>query len=74
MSSAQRKQKLTELIAEYSQFKKQGKLDLTSEETIRTWLNELLEIFDWDVRDTSQILQEKVLSKTEKERLKEIGS
>lgn len=74
MSSAQRKQRLTELIAEYNKFKKQGKLDLTSEETIRTWLNELLEIFDWDVRDTSQILQEKVLSKAEKEKLKEIGS
>jgi methylase of polypeptide subunit release factors len=74
MSSEQRKQKLTELITEYNKFKKAGKLDLTSEETIRTWLNELLEIFDWDVRDTSQILQEKVLSKIEKEKLKEIGS
>ncbi len=74
MSSAERKQKLTELIAEYNKFKKQGKLDLTSEETIRTWLNELLAIFDWDVRDTSQILQEKVLSKAEKEKLKIIRS
>lgn len=74
MSSEQRKQKLAELIAEYNKFKEQGKLDLTSEETIRTWLNEFLDIFDWDVRDTSQILQEKVLSKVEKEKLKEIGS
>lgn len=74
MSSEQRKQQLTELIYEYNTFKKEGKLDLTSEETIRTWLNQFLEIFDWDVRDTSQILQEKVLSKTEKEKLKEIGS
>jgi len=74
MSSEQRKQKLAELITEYNKFKEQNKLDLTSEETIRTWLNELLAIFDWDVRDTSQILQEKVLSKAEKEKLKEIGS
>lgn len=74
MSSEQRKQKLAVLIAEYNKFKEQGKLDLTSEETIRTWLNELLAIFDWEVRDTSQILQEKVLSKAEKEKLKEIGS
>ncbi|MDQ8006386.1 MAG: N-6 DNA methylase [Pedobacter sp.] len=74
MSSEQRKQKLAELITEYNKFKEQGKLDLTSEETIRTWLNELLAIFDWDVRDTSQILQEKVLSKAEKEKLKGIGS
>lgn len=74
MSSEQRKQKLAELIAEYDKFKEQGKLDLTSEETIRTWLNEILAIFGWDVRDTSQILQEKVLSKSEKEKVKEIGS
>ncbi|MDF1496982.1 MAG: N-6 DNA methylase [Patescibacteria group bacterium] len=74
MNSQQRKQKLTDLIAEYNKFKKAGKLDLTSEETIRTWLNELLAIFDWDVRDTSQILQEKVLSKVEKEKLKLISS
>jgi len=74
MSSEQRKQKLAELIAEYNKFKLQGKLDLTSEETIRTWMNELLAIFDWDVRDTSQILQEKILSKTEKDKLKDIGS
>lgn len=74
MSSEIRKQRLAELIDEYNKFKEQGKLDLTSEETIRTWLNQLLIIFDWDVRDTSQILQEKVLSKSEKEKLKEIGS
>ena len=69
MSSEKRKEKLAELIAEYNKFKQAGKLDLTSEETIRTWLNELLAIFDWDVRDTSQVLQEKVLSKAEKEKL-----
>jgi len=74
MSSEERKIKLGELIAEYKSFKVAGKLDLTSEETIRTWLNPFLEIFGWDVRDTSQILQEKVLSKKEKEALKEIGS
>lgn len=45
MSFEIRKQRLTELIAQYNQFKEQGRLDLTSEETIRTWLNELLTIF-----------------------------
>jgi type I site-specific restriction endonuclease len=74
MSSEIRKEKLANLIEEYNSFKKTGRLDLTSEETIRTWLNQLLEIFGWDVRDTSQILQEKVLSKSEKERVKDIGS
>lgn len=74
MTSKERKYKLEQLVTEYLQFKAEGKLDLTSEETIRTWLNNLLYIFGWDVRDTSQILQEKVLTKIEKERLKKIDS
>ena len=74
MTSKERKIKLADLVNEYARFKKEGKLDLTSEETIRTWLNNLLDIFGWDVRDTSQVLQEKVLSKIEKKRLKEIDS
>jgi SAM-dependent methyltransferase len=74
MTSLERKNKLQALIDKYKQFKAAGKLDLTSEETIRTWLNAMLSIFSWDVRDTSQILQEKVLSNTEKKRLKEIKS
>jgi Type I restriction-modification system methyltransferase subunit len=71
---ADRKEILKELIEKYQSFKEQGRLDLSSEETMRTWINEFLAIFNWDVRDTSQILQEKVLSKAEKERLAEIGS
>lgn len=65
---------LQELLNKYQLFKKQGRLDLSSEETMRTWINEFLAIFDWDVRDTSQILQEKVLSTEEKARLIEIAS
>ncbi len=71
---ADRRQILTELIEKYQSFKAEGRLDLSSEETMRTWINEFLAIFDWDVKDTSQVLQEKVLSKEEKERLVEIGS
>ncbi|MFK7904725.1 MAG: N-6 DNA methylase [Chitinophagales bacterium] len=74
MTSKERKYKLQALVDEYHRFKKEGKLDLTSEETIRTWLNQLLGIFGWDVRDTSQILQEKALSASEKKRLKNIDS
>ena len=74
MTSQKRKNKLQALVNEYTSFKEAGKLDLTSEETIRTWLNAMLKIFGWDVRDTSQILQEKVLSKAEKERLQKIDS
>lgn len=74
MNPEHRKQSLRRLIDEFRQFKSTGRLDLTSEETIRTWLNRFLEIFHWDVRDTSQILQEKVLSTEERERLSEIES
>ena len=74
MNSEQRRNRLEQLVGEYTKFKKAGRLDLTSEETIRTWLNQLLEIFGWDVRDTSQVLQEKVLSAAEKARIQEIGS
>ncbi|MFB9864086.1 Eco57I restriction-modification methylase domain-containing protein [Rufibacter immobilis] len=69
-----RKERLKELIDEYKLFKSEGRLEITSEETIRTWINELLSIFGWDVKDTSQILQEKVLSRDEKEKLVGIGS
>ena len=70
----ERKDRLRQLIEKYQSFKEQRRLDLSSEETIRTWINELLAIFDWDVMDTSQVLQEKVLSKGEKAKLEEIGS
>ena len=71
---SERKEQLTELVQRYQAFKEEGRLDLSSEETIRTWINEFLSIFDWDVMDTSQVLQEKVLSREEKERLEEIDS
>ena len=71
---AEKKDKLQTLVEKYQSFKEQGRLDLSSEETIRTWINELLAIFDWDVMDTSQILQEKVLSREEKAKLEKIGS
>lgn len=71
---SKRKEQLTELVQRYQSFKHNGRLDLSSEETIRTWINKLLLIFEWDVMDTSQILQEKVLSKEEKAKLEEIDS
>ena len=69
-----RKEKLNNLIIKYNQYKEEGRLDSSSEETMRTWINELLFIFDWDVKDTSFVLQEKILSKEEKEKVYEINS
>ncbi len=69
-----RKKELKQLIDKYLSFKESGRLELSSEETIRTWINQFLAIFDWDVMDASQVLQEKPLSKEEKLKLKEIDS
>ena len=63
MSREQRQELFTELVQRYLQFKEEGRLDLTSEETIRTWLNEMLAIFGWDVQDTSQVLQESIIQR-----------
>lgn len=66
-----RKKQLEELILNYK------KIDLknSSEETIRWWINKMLEIFWWDSNDPSQVLQEDTLKwKWEKEKLKEIDS
>jgi hypothetical protein len=45
-----------------------------SEEAIRVWLNDMLFIFGWDVRSTSQIIQERSINNTQKDKLSEINS
>lgn len=66
-----RKKLLEELINNY----KEKDLKNSSEETIRGWINKMLEIFWWDSNDPSQILQEDTLKwKWEKEKLQEIDS
>lgn len=68
------KDKLAELVERFLNAKEAGKLDNASEETIRTWINELLSLFGWDVQDTRQVLQERTLDKSKREKLKGIGS
>jgi hypothetical protein len=69
-----RRERLSLLIDRYLLFKEEGRLELSSEETIRTWINEMFAIFEWDVMDTSQVLQERSLSEVERERLTQIDS
>jgi len=69
-----RKNKLQILVQKYNTYKAEGRLESSSEETMRTWINELLAIFNWDVLDSSQILQEKILSKEEKAKVYAINS
>src|SRR4030042_98232 len=72
--SIERKEQLSRLITKFNEFKKDNRLDTSSEQTIRSWLDRFLLIFGWDVKDTSQILQGKILSKEERTRLRAIGS
>jgi type I site-specific restriction endonuclease len=69
-----RKKALAELIDRYKDVRSLTKNEDFSEQTIRSWIQELLEIFGWDTKDTSSIIQEKQLLKKEKEKLVEISS
>ena len=68
------KQKLAELIQRYNTTTRLVDHSNVSEETIRTWLNEFLEIFGWNVQNTTQVLQEYVLRGAQYQRLREIKS
>ena len=71
---SQVKAKLVELIGKYNHSLRLQNHTKISEETIRTWINEFLLIFGWDVRDTNQVLQERVLHGAQQQRLQEINS
>ena len=65
---------LSDLLDNYKKFKMEGMTDNSSEETVRSWLNEFLNIFGWDVKNTKEVLQTKKLSEHEIKRLEEIES
>ncbi|MCE5293987.1 MAG: hypothetical protein LLF94_05180, partial [Chlamydiales bacterium] len=68
------KRQLAELISRYrSETAKTNRNEIT-EETIRTWLNEFLYIFGWNVQNTNHVLQEHILKGEERARLDEISS
>ena len=64
-----RKKALKELIENYQDVRSKTDDKDISEQTIRSWIQNFLEIFGWDTKDTSSIIQEKQLSKKEKEKL-----
>lgn len=68
------RQRLEALLASYDE--KMSGLDKSkvSEETVRSWLNEFLKVFGWDVKDVRQVLQETNLASKEKARLGKINS
>lgn len=67
-------QSLQNLVDRFSQAKINGKLNNASEATMRTWIDEFLSVFGWNVQDTHQVLTERTLDKEERQKLKAIGS
>lgn len=67
-------QNLQNLVSRFLQAKANGSLNDASEATIRTWIDELLSVFGWNVQDTHQILTEHTLDKEKRKKLKAIGS
>lgn len=65
---------LKRLVDRFQEAKGKGQLQSSSEATIRTWIDELLSVFGWDVQNTQQVLTEHTLGKDEKEKLHKIGS
>lgn len=68
------KDKLQNLVERYQNAKDKGQLKGASEATMRTWIDELLSLFGWNVQNTHQVLTEHTLGKEEKEKLQKIGS
>ena len=68
------KQQFVKLVNRYINQKSKGALRSTSEEDMRGWIDNLLEVFGWDTKDTLQVSKEKKLSAAERAKLKAIGS
>lgn len=69
-----RKDRFSALIRRFLEARSNGLLHSASEETIRMWINDMLEVFGWDVNNTRQVMQERALERSERERLHNIGS
>lgn len=53
------KARLQILLERYNQTTRLEAKENVSEETIRTWLNEFLGLFGWDVKNTHEVIQER---------------
>lgn len=66
------KEKLAEFIDRYNEQK--YLLQTASEQTMRSWIDNFLQIFDWNCQDVNQVQQEIMVTREEKQKLKLIGS
>lgn len=69
-----RYENLKKLIEKYHEFRDNNMNEEMSEEATRVWINDFLEIFGWDVHNLSQVVQEKIVSKQQKDMLERIQS
>ena len=63
------KNKIEALVARFQEAKANGRLENSSEATMRAWIDELLSIFGWNVQNTHEVLTEHSLGKEEKKKL-----
>ena len=70
----ERKAKLAALIVEYKRVLRSVPKSKVSEETVRSWINDFLSVFGWDVRNVNQVWQETILDERERRRLASINS
>lgn len=68
------KNKFALLVERFLAARDNGLLQNASEETVRMWINDMLEVFGWDVNNTRQVMQERTLERSEREKLHDIGS
>ena len=69
-----RKDEFAALVSRFLEARSNGQLKDASEETVRMWINDMLGVFGWDVSNTRQVMQERTLERSERERLHNIGS
>lgn len=66
------KKNLKLFLEKYNKYKES--LKDQSEQTMRSWIDEFLMIFGWDCKNPTQVQQEKMVNKNEKNKLKKIDS
>lgn len=59
---------LIDLVQRYQVTKYVGQLENSSEATIRTWIDDFLSVFGWDVKNTQQVLTEHTLGRSEEQK------
>lgn len=68
------KKEFKELIESYQKQRERGVFNNTSEEDMRAWIDDLLNVFGWNTKDPLQVSKNKRLSAHQRQRLNQIGA